>query len=161
MFENSEIQILRRGPSFWLSAALCAIAVLFVVNLVRVNRQPQQNQPSANTFVEQHFEGRIANERSVIEPGETLPFRVHFNYRSTIKGTFRAANNEQRVLFVILDEKNYELWSRGGEYKTAVSTGKVPAANVSRVLEAGTYFLIFDNRASETRAVVEIDLRAE
>jgi hypothetical protein len=161
MFENSEIQIMRRGPSFWLSAALCAIAVLFVVNLVRVNRRPLQDHEAAGTFVEQHFEGKIANERSVIEAGETLPYRVHFNYRSSIKGSFRAANNDQRILFVILDEKNYQSWASGGEFKSAVSTGKVPAGEVSRILDAGTYFLIFDNRGADKRAVLDIDLRAE
>lgn len=161
MFENSEIQILRRGPSFWLSAALCAIAVLFIVNLVRVNRRPPQTTASASTFVEQHFEGQIANERAVIEAGETLPYRVHFNYRSSIKGSFRAANNDQRILFVILDEKNYQLWANGGEFKSAVSTGKVPAGEVSRILDVGTYFLIFDNRAADKRVVLDIDLRAE
>jgi hypothetical protein len=160
MFESSEVREPRRGLSFWLTAAFIVLLILFVVNLVRVNQRPVQTG-APKPIVEEHFEGTIANERTVIEPGETLPFRVHFNYRSTIKGNFRTGSNDQRVLFIILDEGNYEAWARGGEYKTLVSTGKAPAANVSRVLEDGTYFLIFDNRGSEKTVVVDIDLRAE
>ena len=161
MFENSEIKILRRGPSFWLTAAFCAAAVLFVINLVRVNRPRPQTLQTAKAPVEPHFQGTIANERSAIESGGTLPFRVHFNYRSRIKGNFRVARSEPRILFLILDEKNYEAWARGNEFTAAVSTGNVPAGEISRILDAGTYFLIFDNRSSEIRAVVDIHLRAE
>jgi len=160
MFETSEVREPRRSFSFWLTAAFIVLAILFVVNLVRVNRRTAQIEP-AKSIVEEHFEGTIANERSVIEPGETLPYRVHFNYRSSIKGSFRVAGGEPRVQLLILDESNYEAWARSAEFKSAVSTGKVPAANVSLVLDAGTYFLIFDNRGSEKRAAVDIDLRAE
>ena len=160
MFETSEVREPRRSFSFWLTAAFVLIAILFVVNLVRVNRRPVQ-MGDVKPFVEEHFEGSIANERSGIEPGETLPYRVHFNYRSTIKGNFRVVGGEPRVLLLILDESNYEAWARNGEFKSAVSTGKVPAGNVSRVLDAGTYFLIFDNRGSEKRAVLDIEMNAE
>ena len=161
MFENSEIRILRRGPSFWLTAAFCAIAVLFIINLFRVNRPTTQPSASSTPIVERHFEGTIARERSIIEAGETLPFRVHFNYRSKIKGSFRVAGGEPRILFLVLDNKNYEAWARNVEFAAAVSTGQVPAGEASSVLEAGTYFLIFDNRGSDKRAVVDIELNAE
>lgn len=161
MFERSEVREPRRSASFWLTAAFVLVAILFVVNLVRVNRQPPRKVSNNQPFVEQHFEGTIANERSVVDAGETLPFRVHFNYRSTIKGNFRVVGGEPRVLFLLLDEKNYNAWAQNAEFAPAVSTGTVPAANVSRVLEAGTYFLIFDNRKSDKRAAVDIDLRAE
>ena len=162
MFEDSEIKELRRGPSFWLTAVFCAIAILFVINVFRVNRPHRFSSAAAPTpFVEEHFEGTIANERSVIEPGETLPFRVHFNYRSRIMGNFRVVGKEPRIPFLIVDEKNYEGWSGGREFVSAVSTGKVPSGTISRTLDAGTYFLIFDNRASDKRAVLDIDIRAE
>ena len=161
MFETSEVNEPRRSFSFWLTAVFVAAAILFVLNLVRVNRQPAAGSSLAKDFVEEHFEGSIADERSVIEAGETLPYRVHFNYRSTIKGNFRVAGGEPRVPFLLLDQKNYEAWSRGDDFASAVSTGKVPAANVWRVLEAGTYFLIFDKRASEKLAVVDVNLKAE
>ncbi len=161
MFETSEVREPRRSFSFWLTAAFVTLAILFVANLVRVNPRPPESLVSATPFVEQHFEGQIANERAVIEAGETLPFRVHFNYRATIKGTFYTESNQQRVLFLILDEMNYDAWTRGAGHATAVSTGKVPSGNVARMLEAGTYFLIFDNRGSDRRVVVTVDLRAE
>lgn len=159
MFESTEIGAVRRGPGFWLSAAICAIAVLFVVNLVRVNR-PEKDQAAATPFVKPHTEGRIASEISRIEPGGILPFRANFNYRVTVKGSFRVNSNDAKVAFLIMDEDNYRKWQRNEEFTSVTSTGMVPAGRVTRVLEPGTYYFVFDNRRSEKDVVVDIDLAA-
>jgi hypothetical protein len=161
MFEDSEVKMPRRGRSFWFTAVFCVFAALFVFNIFRVNRPPTQTNETTRSFVQEHSEGQIALERSIVEGGDFLPFRVNFNYRSSIKGTFRVAGSEPRILFLILDDKNFESWRTGGEFTTFVSTGKVPSGTVSRVLEAGTYFIVFDNRGAEKRAVVDIDLKAQ
>ena len=159
MFETSFVREAKRSPSFWLSGALCVIAVLFVLNVYRVNR-PAKTTAARSKFVPQYTEGPIANERAGIEPGAYLSFRVNFNHRSTVVGSFRVVRSEPRIAFLILDEANFQKWNSNQEFVSAVSTGKVPAGQVTRVLEAGVYFLILDNRSSDKPAIVDFEFAA-
>ena len=159
MFESIEIRHIRRSPAFWLSLALCAIAVLFTFNLVRVNL-PERSRSSSAPFVQPHTGGAIASEIARIEAGGFLPFRANFNHRVTVKGKFSVDREGPWISFLIVDGNNFEKWRSGNEFNAAVSTGRVPAGRISRVLEPGTYFMIFDNRSSEKEVVVDIDLAA-
>src|SRR5829696_4697757 len=160
MFETSLVREAKRSPSFWLSAVLCVLALLFVLNVLRVNRQTETINTQV-AIVPEHTEGPIANERATIEAGAFLPYRVNFNHRDTIEGTFRVVRSEPRIAVYILDEANFQKWNSNQEYATAAFTGTVPAGRVARVLEPGTYYLIFDNRFSEKPAVVDIDFAAK
>lgn len=159
MFENSEVRTTRRSAAFWLTLVFCLLAALFLINLVRVN-VPDRKTAAATPFVAPHTEGTIASEVARIDAGGFLSFRANFIHRATVNGQFRVDGNGPWVTFLILDEDNYQKWRAGEEFAAAVSTGRVPSGRVARVLEAGTYFLIFDNRLSETDVVLDIDLRS-
>jgi hypothetical protein len=160
VFESTEFKEIRRGPAFWISAGLCALAVIFVVNLFRVNL-PERNEARATPFVQPHTEGPIASEIARIEAGGFLPFRANFNHRVTVKGNFRVDKTGPWIAFLILDESNYRKWQAGEGFTSLTSTGMVPVGRVTRVLETGTFYFVFDNRSSEKEVVVDIDLRVE
>jgi hypothetical protein len=160
MFKDAEVREVRRGWAFRLSIAFCVAAALFVLNLIRVNLPERSRLAAATPFVAPHNEGKIASEIARIEPGETLPFRANFNHRVTVIGTFRVTNDGPRVAFFIFDEANYRNWQAGEEFTSATATGKVPSGRISRVLNAGIYYFVFDNREGEKDSVLDIDLAA-
>ena len=159
MFENPEAKISRRGAAFWVTMVFCALSVLFVLNLIRVNA-PERNVAKATPFVPPHTEGKIASELARIDAGSFLPYRANFNHRVTVKGQFSVDRDGPWITMLILDEKNYQQWQNGVDFTTLVSTGKVPFGKVNRVLEPGTYYFVFDNRGSDKDVFADIDLAA-
>ena len=159
MFENPDTKRSRRGAAFWVTMVFCALSVLFVLNLIRVNI-PDRNSSKATPFVQPHTEGKIASELARIDAGSFLPYRANFNHRVTVKGQFSVDRAGPWITMLILDEKNYQQWQNGVDFATLVSTGKVPFGKVNRVLEAGTYYFVFDNRGSDKDVFADIDLAA-
>jgi hypothetical protein len=160
MFESPETKRSQKSAAFWVTMVFCALSVLFVLNLIRVNI-PERNAANAKPFVPPHTEGKIAYEVARIDAGSLLPYRANFNRRVTVKGQFSVDREGPWITMLILDEKNYQQWQSGGEFAAAVSTGKVPFGKVNRVLEPGTYYFVFDNRGSDKDVFADIDLNAE
>jgi len=153
MFEHSEIKETKRGPAFWFKVAGGILLVLLAYNIYRVNR-PELPSASPTPVPVEYTEGEIVNGRTSIGPGEFDSYRADFNHKTTIKGNFRVASPDQRIAFMILDESNFEKWRSGNDFTAATTTGNVPSGHVVRVLEPGTYFLVFNNKASLDRSVV-------
>jgi len=66
------------------------------------------------------------------------------------------------VTCLILDEANYEKWRNGDEFTPVNSTGRVPVGRVSREVEPGVYFIVFDNRASQDKnAIVDVSFHSD
>lgn len=161
MFNNSDIKEQKRGAGFWLKIAAAVFLILLGYNFYRVNRsEPPSASPTPVPV--QYTEGEIANEQITIEPGRFMPYRMNFNHRAIINGDFRVAGKDPWIVCLILDETNFEKWRAGNEFTAVNSTGRVPVGRVSRALEPGTYFLVFDNRAStDKKAVVDLLFTSE
>jgi hypothetical protein len=159
MFEGSQVREPKRGTTFWLSMLFCVLSIIFVLNLIRVNI-PERNAATATPFVPPHTEGKIASEIARIDAGSFLPYRANFNHRVNVKGQFNVDRDGPWITLLIMDENNFQQWQAGEKFGTVLSTGKVPTGKVDRVLAAGTYYFVFDNRSSEKDAVADIDLAA-
>ncbi len=159
MFKDSEIKEKRRPPSFWLKVVVVVAIALIVINAFRVKPPPEKvansDPPVENT------KGVLVDGPVAIEPDGFVSHRMSFPYRSTVKGMFRVRERGPRVTAMILDEENLNKWRQGSEYAAATSTGRVPAGRISRVLEAGTYFLVFDNRDGNKPLVVDASFTVE
>jgi hypothetical protein len=151
----------RRGAGFWLKVGSAVVILLLAYNFYRVNRTDAP--PASPTPVPvQYTEGDIVNGRISIEPNAYLPYRFDLNHRLAISGNFRVAGKDPWITCLILDEANYEKWRSGDEFVAVNSTGRVPVGRVSRELEPGTYFLLFDNRSSREKfAVVDVSFSVE
>ena len=156
MFDNSDIKEQKHSARFWLKIAAGVLLVLLGYNFYRVNRT--EAPPASPTPVPvQYTEGEIAGGQISIEPGGFMSYRTVLNHRSAIKGNFRVAGKDPWIVCLILDEANFEKWRAGTEFTAVNSTGRVPIGRVSRELGPGTYFLVFDNRATpDKNAVVDV-----
>lgn len=140
----------------------CVIVALFVINLIRLNPPAALQDEAPTPEVSSHSDGPIVNGEIAIEPGSFLQYRLNFNYRSTIKGTFKVRYGSPWIACLILTEPNFEKWKAGQEFVATNSTGKVPKGVISRRLEAGVYYLVFDNRTSQQKATsAEADFSVE
>lgn len=146
----------------WITIIGCVIIALFVINLLRVNQPAASPEASPAPAPELYTRGSIVSGNIAIEPGGFLQYKLNFNYKSTVKGSFKVPYGKQWITCLILTEANFEKWKAGEQFETAASTGKVPSGKINRVLEAGVYYLLFENRDSkEKAATAEVEFTAE
>ena len=146
----------------WITIIGCVVVALFVINLLRVNPPAAAPERSPTPAIDLHTEGPIVTGRVNIEPDAFLQYRLNFNYKATVKGTFRIPKREPRIGCLILTESNFEKWKAGEQFVAASSTGLVPRGQVTRVLDHGVYYLVLDNRASQDKlAEVDVDFYVE
>jgi len=152
MFEDSEVKEKRRPPSFWLKIVVVVAIAMIVINVFRVN--PPEEKLNRPAPIVEDKKGSLVQEPVSIGSGEFVSYRMSFPYSSILKGSFRVGEKGNRVLVLVLDEENFAKYRDGGEFVSLVSTGLVPAGKINRKLEAGTYYLILDNReGTEPRSV--------
>jgi hypothetical protein len=161
MFDSSDIKEKKRGAAFWLKIAAGVVLVLLAFNVYRVNRT--EPPPASPTPVPvQYTKGEIVSGRISIESGDFMSYRIALNHRSMITGNFRVVGKDPWITCLVLDETNFEKWRAGNEFTAVNSTGSVPVGRVSRELEPGTYFLVFDNRSSQDKiALVDVSFSVE
>jgi len=159
MFEESEAEEKRRPPSFWLKIAVVVAVAMIVINAFRVN--PPRDVANRPVPVVEDTKGPVVEEPVAIEADDIAPFRMSFPYASTLKGSFRVREKGNRVLVILVDEANRKKYIEGGEYATLTATGRNPAGKINRKLEAGTYYLIFDNRGGSASLIVDAAFMVE
>jgi hypothetical protein len=161
MFNNSDIKEPKSGLGFWLKIAAAVVLILLAYNFFRVNRT-DTIATSPTPVPVQYSDGEIASGQISIEAGGFMPYRVNFNHRATINGDFRVVGKDPWITCLILNEANFEKWRNGNDFASVNSTGRVPIGRVSREVEPGIYFLVFDNRASQDKnAVVDVSFSTE
>jgi len=159
MFEESEVEDKRRPPSFWIKIALVVAIAMIVINAIRVN--PPEEKANRTAPVVEDTKGPIVQEPFTVEADGIAPYRMSFPYSSTLKGTFRARDKGNRILVMLLDEANRNKYLEGSEYTTLISTGRNPHGKIDRKLDAGTYYLIFDNRGGAKPQIVDANFSVE
>lgn len=159
MFENSDLKEPRPLLMFWLKIILVVAAALAVVNFFRVN--PPPDRAIDTPHIVEDTKGVVVKDVVEVAPGSIVSYRLSFPYRSRLKGSFRVREKGTRVLVMVTDETNLSRSPDAIDFSSIVSTGSVPKGVINTTLEAGTYFLVIDNRASIETALVDADFLVE
>lgn len=132
-------------------AAVAAITWLVAVNRLIDDKVDETFRPTEGTLLDGRFE---------VPPGEILTVRLAFNRPTRLAGTFRSEDLSRRISCLVLPEEEFEKWKSGLEYRRLAETGPVPGGRVDRVVEAGIYLLVFDNRAAASPATFSANFSA-
>ncbi len=145
----------------WAGIIVVVGVVLALIQIFRVNPPTPTVLPneSAKTI---WTNGTIVKGVVEIPANGFLSFPLNLNRRIKFKGSFRTGDSDKRLELLILPGDDFEKWKTGGSFKPLVQTGFVPRGKVDRVIEAGNYFLLLDNRLnSEARRLIESDFFVE
>ena len=145
----------------WSWAGIIAVAVIALAGFqfFRVN-QPKVVTNEPPPFIA--TTGVIAEGNVDLPAADFLSFPMNFNHRVKIKGSFRTGSIAKRIECLILTADNFDRWKTGSEYQSLTKTGSVPTGRIERMIDAGNYFLVIDNRKNkEAFRLEESDFRVE
>jgi hypothetical protein len=144
----------------WTGIIIAVLAVLAVIQILRVN--PPRSSISAEDIKPIWTEGTIVS--GVIEVPATgfLSFPLNFNRRVTLKGNFTTGSSDKRLACTIISVGELEKWKAGNGVTPITNTSPVPRGLIRRVIEPGSYVLIFDNRMnSQDMRLIESDFSVD
>ncbi len=127
----------------WVAIIVAVIAIFIIANAYRVNRTTPK--PAA-TVAPKYTYGTVVDEKLIVEKGGYRHFRFDLNRRTKLAGRYITERRASNVGLLILDDDNFKKFVAGEEFKIEVRTGNIPGGQVDRMMEPGTYYLVFDNR---------------
>lgn len=131
----------------WAAIIAIVLGLLAAIQVLRVN--PPSGSPDSEELAKPVWtEGTIVDGRVEVSGESYLSFPLRFNHRVDLKGYFETARNDIRLVCTIIDETEFENWKAGGDVPIVMTTGKVPRGTIRKVMEPGSYILIFDNRSN-------------
>jgi hypothetical protein len=141
---------------------LVAVLLLFAtIQILHVNTpRPSASTPPSDLDA-YTTPGSLVSGNLVIPPGDFYSTKINLNRRARLSGTFRTSSLKSFVSVLVLDQDNYDKWKMSAPHEAVTETGFVPGGKLSPLLEAGTYFLIIDNRASGESRSLSADFRLE
>ena len=144
----------------WAGIIGVVIIIIAVIQIFRVN-PPERPQAAAEPKIA-WTEGVVFNGPSEVAAGDFLSYPLYLNRRATLKAFFTTGKHDKRLASMVISEKDFNMWKSGSEVPVVMTTGVVPRGTITKVLEAGNYFFILDNRAgAETIKLTENDIRIE
>lgn len=145
----------------WLAVVVVVVIALATMQLLRANRPVHEvsntSPPPLYTY------GSIVEGNIDISAEQVLPYKLNFNKRTRIRGTFWTGEKSRRISALVLTEGNFEKWKAGTEFKVISNTGYVPRGKIEIVTDPGVYYLVLENRSKEYGGdkTVEINFTAE
>jgi hypothetical protein len=131
-------------PLIFIAGVAVFAAVLFGVFLLKANppaditqKKEQKREYTYGAFIEAPL--RAAK-------GELLSFKFDLNRRATLNGKWSTENYKPRLNFFVVTGANFELMKSGAEFESVTTTGVVPGGKITRKMEPGLYYVVFDNR---------------
>jgi hypothetical protein len=150
-----------RSDLNWAGIILVVVFVLAVFWLYRQNPpDAEADAPSAKPTA--WTSGTIIAGPLEVEGGGLLTFRMDLNKRSTLDAVFTTGDSAIRLAFTVLAAGDLEGWKSGERVDLITNTGPVPRGTVKRVIEPGSYVIVFDNRMNPGPVrIVEADVKVE
>ncbi len=141
----------------WPWIVIVVLAILFGIRVLQINkREPIPSQTPAYTA-----KGRLIWGDVTVPAGNHYSMRIELNRRARVSGVFRTAEVKKRVSVLLVKESDFESWKLDMNYNFVSRTGYVPWGKINPVLEAGTYFLIIDNRRNNYPQSVQAEFVLE
>ena len=128
----------------WSVILAIVIVLLAGIQIYRVNR-PKTTVSEIPAPVLQTT-GTIVDDAITIPPGGFMPYKMNFTHRVRVVGKFRAVDTKNKFATLLMTEDDFEKWKNGLEHKAVARTPYIPGGKMNHVLEAGTYYLVFDNQ---------------
>lgn len=135
----------RQDLLFWLRILVVVGLVLFVIQLLRVNRH---DLAAISPAAEIYTSGIVIDGESVIMEGSFRSFPINLNRRARLSGTFNASGQDRTIGCMVLNKEEFEKLLAGSEHLAISKTGSVPGGRIDVTLQPGEYYLILDNRHS-------------
>ena len=134
----------------WIFAAV--LLALAAIQVVRVNApKPAEDQTEAFHATE----GSVLDGNYIVPAGDLLAVRMDLNHRVKLTGRFRTPARRYLIETLVMDAANFERWKAGAGFERLSQTGAVPGGKISLVMEAGTYYLVLNNRGGSGDTPVE------
>lgn len=130
-----------------IAVALLALGALQIYRANRPRTVTNEPPPILQTT------GTIVDDVINIPAGGFVPYRMNFTHRVRVVGKFRAVDRRQTFACLLLTADNFEKWKQRSDYRSVAETGYLPGGKMNHVLEAGTYYLVFDNRNSTEKEI--------
>ena len=143
----------------WSAIIVVVLVLLALMQIVRVN----QSKPSGDEKTQPLYtsKGPLVDGPVIIQPRDFFSKDINLNRRSRLTGTFRTASLRARVSVFVIRAEHLQPWKLGSDHPFLTRTGYVPGGKVNLVVEAGTYVLLIDNRASDEPQSVDVDFHIE
>ena len=144
----------------WLAVIIVVAIALAAMQFLRANRPIRE---SSNAATPLYTYGSIIEGEIAIGAEQVLQYKLNFNKRTHLHGTFLTGDKSRRISALVLTESDFEKWNTGTEFKAISNTGYVPWGKIETVIEPGIYYLVIENRLKEYGGdkIVEIDFTAE
>ncbi len=144
----------------WQGAIVLGVVALAAIFVFRAN--PPKERADKQSEKVTYTTGAFVTGPITIEAGGFLNFKFVLNGKKRLNGKFATAGYKGKIDCMVLDEKNFELFKNGGEFKRIVGTGAIPGGKIDRSFDPGTYYLVFDNRlGKESVDLAESDFSIE
>lgn len=132
----------------WPIVIFVVVTALAGLQILRVNPPKIETGPEQLTVYTPA--GRLVDGQIILPAGGFHSTRIDLNRRSRLTGTFRTQSISSRVSVAVMTESDFDNWTSGAVHQTLARTGDVPGGKINLLLEPGVYFLVIDNRKTET-----------
>ncbi|MEP7147315.1 MAG: hypothetical protein ABI857_00335 [Acidobacteriota bacterium] len=141
----------------WPLIVIVVLAILFGIRVLQINkREPISHQAPAYTTT-----GRLMWGDVTVPAGDHFSMWLELNRRAKVSGAFRTSEVKRRVSVLVIKDSEFDSWKLDLNYDFVSRTGYVPGGKINPVLEAGTYFLIIDNRRNNYDQLVRAEFSLE
>jgi hypothetical protein len=147
MFEKGSIETFA-WKWRWPIVIVVVVTALAGLQILRVNPPKIETAPEQQTAYTPA--GRLVDGQISLPAEGFHSTRIDLNRRSRLTGTFRTQSLSSRVSVAVMTERDFKNWTAGAVNRTLARTGDVPGGKINLLLEAGVYFLVIDNRTTET-----------
>lgn len=141
----------------WPLIVIAVLALIVGIQMLRVNK-PEPVAPETSAYTARGF---LTSGDVLIPAAGYHSIRIDLNRRARVSGVFRTPDVKSRVSVLVLSEANFDNWKLGEDFVPITQTGYVPGGKISPVLEAGSYFLVIDNRRNDTAQKVRAEFELE
>lgn len=110
-------------------------------------------KPASVAAVGAYSSEQILSKQFEVRKRNDQPYEVVLKRKGTLKGNFRVLDGgEKDIEVLVMTAKEYDRWS---DYQTAsvlYASGMANNGNITRTLDAGTYYVVFSNHLSSKAA---------
>lgn len=143
----------RIRPHILFAAVIAFAAIVAAIFLFRAN--PPAEVRTKNEIKREFTYGNFVSGPLTVPKNELLAFKFELNRKAGLTGKFVTENYKPRIAVSVVSPEALETMKSGGEITPITTTGEVPGGIITRKLEPGAYYVVFDNRRGSGDVLVQ------